>query len=217
MPISNSHLEPVFAVPIWTADLSPVSDKELELVKQLEYMQHPREDKKLKHTKQTYLLNTEPGLARIREELQKAVEHYWHNVLCVQEHLGLRPLHSWITKHGPGDSHIWHQDPNTLVSAIFYLKAPDGCGDLCFRKDLNYCNLFPNVMEMQYHTYTTFNNREFRVTPRDNMIVVFPAHIEHSVSENLSNEDRFALVVDYWPTGTSNYGIDNGDWDQQLY
>jgi hypothetical protein len=33
----------------------------------------------------------------------------------------------------------------------------------------------------------------------------------------VSDEDRFALVVDYRPTGTSNYGIDDGAWDQKLY
>jgi Rps23 Pro-64 3,4-dihydroxylase Tpa1-like proline 4-hydroxylase len=54
-------------------------------------------------------------------------------------------------------------------------------------------------MEMKYHTTTMFNNREWSVTPKDNMLVVFPAHIEHSVSESYSDEERFALVIDYWP------------------
>ena len=129
MTISNPHLEPVFAVPIWTANLAEVTQEELELVKNLEYVQHPRADKKLKHTKNTYILNNVPGLERIDKNITEAVEHYWHNILCVEKHLGLRPLHSWITRHGPGDSHIWHQDPNTLLSAIFYLKAPENGGD----------------------------------------------------------------------------------------
>jgi len=46
---------------------------------------------------------------------------------------------------------------------------------------------------------------------------VFPAQIEHHVTESETDEERFALIIDYWPTGTLNAGQDNGDWDQKIY
>ena len=215
--MTNEHLHQVFAVPIWTAELPPVTAEEFEYIKSMEYIQHLRPTKRLHLTKNTYVIDTVPELANIKKNIENAVTNYWHNVLCVQPHLGLRTLHSWITKHGKDDFHPWHQDPNTLLSAIFYIKAPENSGLLKFRKDLNYGNLFPNVMEMKYHTKTAFNNREWSITPKDNMLVVFPAQIEHHVTESETDEERFALIIDYWPTGTLNAGQDNGDWDQEIY
>lgn len=217
MTFNNSQLHQVFAVPIWSTELPPPTQEEFEYIKNMDYIQHLRPNKKLSLTKKTYVIDTEDALSNIKANITSALDYYWHNVLCVREHLGLRTLHSWITKHGKDDFHPWHQDPNTLLSAIYYIRAPENSGELCFRKDLNYCNLFPNVMEMKYHTKQPFNNREWRLTPKDGMLVIFPAHIEHQVSPSNSDEDRYALIVDYWPTGTLNDGIDGGDWDQEIY
>ena len=215
--MNTEQLHHVFAVPIWTTELPPVTPEEFEYIKNMEYIQHLRPNKRLKLTKKTYVIDTEEPLANIKKNIETAMDHYWHNVLCVRPHLGLRTLHSWITRHGKGDFHPYHQDPNTLLSAVFYIRAPENSGDIVFRKDLNYCNLFPNVMEMKYHTKTSFNSREWSITPKDSMLVVFPAHIEHQVLESFSDEERFALVIDYWPTGNLNDGLDNGDWDQEIY
>lgn len=217
MNFENPKLHEIFAVPVWTAQLPKVTNEEFEFIKNMEYIQHLRPNKKLKLTKKTYVIDTEPELANVKKNIETALDYYWYNVLNVREHLGLRTLHSWITRHGPGDFHPWHQDPNTLLSAIYYIKAPENSGELCFRKDVNYCNLFPNVMEMKYHTKTAFNSREWRITPQDGLLVVFPAHIEHQVSESFCEEERFALVIDYWPTGTLNEGLDEGDWNQEIY
>lgn len=216
MTINNTTLHELYAVPIWTAELPPATPEELSHIENMEYIQHLRPNKRLKLTKKTYVLETEDPLARIKENIAAAVEQYWREVLCVQNHLGLRRLHSWITKHNKDDFHPWHQDPNTLITAIYYPKVPENSGDLLFRKDLNYGNLFHNVMEMKFSKKTNFNQREWKLTPKENMIVIFPGHLEHSVSESKTDETRYALVVDYWPTGILNYSMDNDDWEQPI-
>jgi uncharacterized protein (TIGR02466 family) len=216
MTVNNPQLHELYAVPIWTADLPPITEEEREYIKNMEYIQHLRPNKRLQLTKKTYVLETEEPLARIKDNITKAVEHYWREVLYVQEHLGLRRLHSWITKHNKDDFHPWHQDPNTLVTAIYYPVVPANSGNLHFRKDLNYGNLFHNVMEMKYSKKTNFNHREWVLTPTEGMIVIFPGHVEHSVSESQTDEDRYALVVDYWPTGILNYNMDDSDWEQPI-
>jgi uncharacterized protein (TIGR02466 family) len=217
MEMQNSQLHELFSVPVWSTEIPRATEEEFEYIKSMEYIQHLRPNKKLRLTKKTYVIDTEDALSNIKNNIQTAVDHYWHDVINVKQHLGLRTLHSWITRHNIGDFHPWHQDPNTLLSAIYYIRAPENSGKLCFRKDLNYCNLFPNVMEMKYHTKTAFNNREWSLTPKDGLLVVFPAHIEHQVSESMSEEERFALIIDYWPTGKLNDGLDDGDWDQEIY
>jgi uncharacterized protein (TIGR02466 family) len=216
MTISNSHLELAFAVPIWTAELSPITDEELEIIKNLDYIQVPGDPKKVKHTIQTYLLDNEPKLARLRQEISEAVNYYWRNILHVEEHAGIKHQHSWVTKHNPGDGNSWHQNNNALLSSIFYVQAPENSGQLIFRKDANHCNLFPNIMEMQFSNSTSYNSREYEVTPRNNLLVICPAQIEHCITTNRSDQDRYALVADWWPTGITNYGIDGGYFEHPL-
>lgn len=216
MTIENPTLHELYAVPVWTAQLPPITNEELDYIKNMEYIQHLRPNKRLKLTKKTYVVETEEPLRRIRDNIQAAVEYYWRNVLYVEEHLGIKRLHSWITKHNKDDFHPWHQDPNTLVTAIYYPKAPENSGKLIFRKDLNYGNLFHNVMEMKYSRSTKFNKREWSLEIKDNMLVVFPGHLEHCASESQTDEDRYALVVDYWPTGILNYSMDDSDWEQPI-
>jgi uncharacterized protein (TIGR02466 family) len=215
--MENSKLHELFSVPIWSTQIPVVTDEEFNYIKNMDYIRHLRPNKKLQLSKKTYVVDTEEPLKNLYSKIEEAVYYYWHNILNVKDHLKLRRLHSWITRHTRGDFHPWHQDPNTLLSAIYYIKAPENGGQLCFRKDLNYCNLFPNVMEMKYHTKTNFNNREWSLTPSDGTLIVFPAHIEHQATENLSDEERFALVIDYWPQGNLNDGLDDGDWDQEIY
>jgi len=71
-------------------------------------------------------------------------------------------------------------------------------------------------MEMKFSQKTNFNTREWSIEPKTDMIVIFPGHLEHCVSESQTNENRYALVVDYWPTGTLNYNLDNKDWEQSI-
>lgn len=94
--MNNSHLHEVFAVPIWTTELPPVTDEEFEYIKNMEYIQHLRPNKRLRLTKKTYVINTEDALSNIKNNIQNAVNYYWHNVINVKEHLGLKALHSWI-------------------------------------------------------------------------------------------------------------------------
>lgn len=213
----NSELHQLFATPVWKAQLPPVTEEEFEFIKNMEYVPLPRDDRHLHLTKKTYVLDTEPELARIRENIVKAVEYYWHNVLYVQPHLGLRTLHSWITRHSPGESHAWHQDPNSLLSAVFYIKKPEGAGQLHFRKDLNLPNLFPVVMEMKYTRTLPFNTRIWSVETSESEMIVFPSHIEHQAEVNTGTEDRYALVLDFWPTGTLNYQEDGNTFEQEIY
>jgi hypothetical protein len=220
MTILTSTLDSVFGTPIWTAELSPMTDQEIELIRNLPYVPVPGhrygEPKTTKHTVETYLLQRESGLARVRDEIEKAVDYYWHNILCVVENTKIEHRHSWVTKHVTGDSNSWHQNNNALITSILYVQAPDNSGDLIFRKDANLCNLFPNIMEMQFHTYNTYTHREYYITPRNNLLVVAPAQIEHCITKNLNSQDRYALVADWWPSGITGFGIDSGYFEHPL-
>lgn len=38
-----------------------------------------------------------------------------------------------------------------------------------------------------------FNSNSYRITPRDNMLILFPSYLPHRVEQNLSEKDRISV------------------------
>ena len=69
-------------------------------------------------------------------------------------------------------------------SGVFYLKAPENSGDICFRDPRPaavYSGMVPDL--------ETF-------TPTKNMLVIFPSFLEHFVYPNETDEDRISISFD---------------------
>ena len=58
-------------------------------------------------------------------------------------------------------------------------------------------------------TPNEYNAREITITPQQGDLFIFPGFVKHWVSKNLSNQDRYVLVFDLFPTGNFIHGLDN--------
>ena len=79
------------------------------------------------------------------------------------------------------------------LAGVLWLKCPKNCGEIIFDpptgfqsyNEINsYIDDFKNQNNL-YHSYY-FN-------PTEGRIIVFPAHLNHRVQENKSNEDRISV------------------------
>ena len=75
----------------------------------------------------------------------------------------------WGMIYKKGDYAIEHDHWPALWSGVYYIKAPTNSGDLLF------------------------SQLKQRITPKDNMMIIFDGGTRHSVEENLSNEERIAV------------------------
>ena len=84
-----------------------------------------------------------------------------------------------------------HTHCNCDFSGVYYVEVPKGSGDIVFEN--------PNPVMMNKGFYQgQFNNNEFnsnsyRITPRDNMLILFPSYLPHRVEQNLSEKDRISV------------------------
>jgi len=81
----------------------------------------------------------------------------------------LRVDNLWGMIYKKGDHAIVHDHWPALYSGVYYIKAPKGGGDI------------------------TFPQLKQKVTPKDNMMILFDGHTRHGVTENLSDEERIAV------------------------
>ena len=100
---------------------------------------------------------------------------------------------AWVNINKPGDYNIKHNHPGVDLAGVLWIKSPKDCGVIVFdpptafqsHNELNsYIDDFKNQNNL-YHCYH-FN-------PTEGKILVFPAHLNHLVQENKSNEDRISV------------------------
>tara|TARA_B100001113_G_scaffold2464_1_gene2097 strand:+ start:809 stop:1426 length:618 start_codon:yes stop_codon:yes gene_type:complete len=150
----------------------------------------------------TQWLTTQP---EIRSIIEEHLSQYVFDTLAVDntKHT-LEHASSWVNLHKPGDSSGAHTHSNSMFSGVMYFKVPPNSGDILFRIQNmipTWCTetLYPEVTE-----YNQYNMREARIPTEDGMILLFPSHLEHSVTLNNSS-DRYSMAFNYILRG--QYGM----------
>ena len=97
---------------------------------------------------------------------------------------------SWVNINQKNDYNEMHShDPytGTALSGTFYVSTPENCGDLRLH-DPRFDIL--TAPDMKY-----YNNGNLwqMIQPKENMLVIFPAWLQHSVLPNKSDEDRISI------------------------
>ena len=92
----------------------------------------------------------------------------------------------WAIINKKGNFNIEHTHPNNYLSAAYYVKAPDNCG--------NFKATNPNILNRHVRAKAEkaneLNSNSVSIKINEGDLLIFPAYLPHSVEENKSNEDR---------------------------
>lgn len=85
----------------------------------------------------------------------------------------------WFNEMGPGHrtSLHDHDEDDELLSAVYYITAPVGSGDLLLWRD----------------------DEPTRIAPEPGLLLMFPPHIPHEVEENRSDAVRLSVAFNFGP------------------
>ena len=82
-----------------------------------------------------------------------------------------------------------HIHSNNCISAAYYVKAPENCGNIIFHD--------PRSEPVYYHPKIAnpnkLNTNIISIKPEEGLLVLFPSYLHHSVDANNSNEDRIVI------------------------
>ncbi len=111
---------------------------------------------------------------------------------AVDESINIK-VDAWININSPGSLNVKHDHPDSNLAGVLWVKAPKDCGNIVFENPTG----FQSYTEINSYV-TDFNNKfNFHHTyffpPIGGRILIFPAHLRHSVEENKSNEDRISV------------------------
>ena len=95
----------------------------------------------------------------------------------------------WSIINPANASNSRHIHSNNFISAAYYIKAPDKCGDIVFH-DPRSANV---IRSPKISNINKMNSTTFSVKPQNGLLVLFPSYLHHSVNINESEEERIVL------------------------
>jgi len=106
---------------------------------------------------------------------------------------GLELATSWIIVNGTFASGAVHCHPNAFLSGVYYINAPENCGDIYFQ-DPRHAALM-GACPVTEHAPWTVRQISYRPTPGG--MLIFPSWLYHGVEPNLSDTPRVSLSFNF--------------------
>ena len=198
-------IKPMFAVPFYEG-IVQVSDDLVDSVKGLEYYRFPAGNG-YSTIDQNLHRHDNSDIQNVIDKISRHRDYYVHTVMGVPTDVQLEIMSCWAVKHDVNDWAQAHLHRGSALTGILYLRCDDKSGDITFEVP-GWNQFLPDVFYMRT-TPNEYNAREITITPQQGDLFIFPGFVKHRVSKNLSNQDRYVLVFDLFPTGNFIHGLDN--------
>ena len=113
---------------------------------------------------------------------------FFKDVMNNKENIGLDNL--WININEYKDYNLIHNHPFSKISGVFYVKAPEKCGNIVFsnNSDMEYY-----IRDKSISIYNNYNSSIWSFPALENILYLFPSWLKHYVEPNLSNESRISI------------------------
>lgn len=194
-----TEIFPLFSTPIYKSKLNVNTSSIKEELHNLEYFQFSSTNGYCSVEKNVLDLLI---FSDVKQSIKEHVDYFLFDVLKL-ERCEYYFSNSWITLHRPKNYSQKHLHQNSFYSGVFYLNVPYGdSGNIIFHhpeeiSTYRTCTLSPNIIE-----YNTFNSKDWFICPHEKMLLIFPSHLSHSVSENNTMYDRYCLSFNIFLKGS---------------
>ena len=178
----DSSIELLFPTPVYCKNIEyEINDNELNLMKNIT---------KIKNTENTvsvekYILNLD-DLNKFKHYLEKEVSYFFYDILQKPSSCVPYITQSWLNLTEKGESHHMHSHSNSYISGVFYIQT-----NVNDRISFIVGNKFP--LKVDNVTENLYNSMSWWLPVHKNMLILFPSHLTHFVTECMGDETRISL------------------------
>ncbi len=182
-----------FPTPVWTLQLDnyqSINEQMYKFIKITQSKDHEGINKsniKGWHSKDFNMQENEPK--NFIKFILPAIEQVITDMNWEKQKQSININNMWAIINTGGSANLRHQHGNSTISGAYYVRAPKNSGDIVFYdprpapvytypKAMN-----PNLLNAQVNG----------ISPKEGALVLFPSYLDHSVNENLSNEERIVI------------------------
>ena len=124
------------------------------------------------------------------DEILKLAETY-RNFCYLKKPLSIKD--AWININKRRDYNVRHVHPRCMVSGTYYVKTNPKSGDLHFHHPADFSMTY-TWDDKLISNFKEHNSGAWLLPPVENQLVMFPSWLQHSVEENLSDEERISIA-----------------------
>ena len=190
---------PMWSVPLFKTNIGKPDPITMAWIKNLEY---PHEASGHDHTEDKYILDR-PKLKIIKAILKEVCDFFVHQEMGVKENVDFEIQNSWINRHQQGEHNTLHWHSNAMLSAVYYIQNEPNAGQIMFKRSHLHYNLFHDTVRVDFkdEVQNQYNLDLFAVEPVSGDLVIFPSHVEHMVTHNETNTERYSLAFNLFARG----------------
>ena len=190
---------PLFSTPVGIEQLDVDCGAILDYIKDYEYLSYPRQNGF--YTKDQSVLDRSE-FSNLKKQINEVVLFYLYDTLGFDRNYEFYQTNSWVNLHKEGDFSQHHIHANALYSYIFYVSAGIEQGRLLVSNSgMKNCNYGSSTIRVPIKEYNLLNSSSWQFDPKDGMLVIFPAHLDHFTEVNTSNIDRYSIAGNYFVRG----------------
>ena len=206
--MENVAIWPLFSSPVSCYKISlSDSDREniLEFLENLDYVPYTDENG---YTTQVESILDCPELSYLKKEINDRVQHFILETLAIQPNEGTEYYlyKSWVNLLKPGNFAYPHIHRNSMYSFVYYVNVPDDSGSIRFLREGGHSTHGFDSYQINYSGFNLLNSSEWKVTPTNGTLLVFPSNVKHEILPNLSPYNRYSIAGNYFVSG--NIGPD---------
>ena len=136
------------------------------------------------------------------EEFQPYVDWFGYRIKEYLEHLdydekkkyGITVTSFWFNINRRFNFNIAHNHPNSNLAGVLWVKIPKDSGTLVFESPHEFAESNTMYLQKQNLIDRYLAWERLAVEPKEGNMIIFPSHLRHRVTENLSTEDRISLA-----------------------
>lgn len=144
------------------------------------------------HSKNTYILDEEI-CKDLHDFILSHVNKFAKDVLKY-EYDELNFSQSWVSHKNPGEYHVNHTHPNSIISGVFYFDFQTEDPAIIFSEpsSIGKSNYFHMKYQNDFQKFP-YSQNELNFKPEKNTLVIFPSYLPHEVPLNQTDKIRKSL------------------------
>lgn len=153
-----------------------------------------------RRSKDSYVLN-KPECDALSSFILECTQDFGDNTL-LYEYNSYKLSQSWVSHKEPGQHHMMHSHPNSLISGVFYYGVSEEYTPaIKFHKTVGAVGQSTITPRTRADKRTSkFAWSEFSVNFQPGLLVLFPSWLHHSVPQNTTDKVRCSLAFNIVPT-----------------
>jgi uncharacterized protein (TIGR02466 family) len=100
-------------------------------------------------------------------------------------------MNAWINENNQHSWNFPHCHSGSHFSGVYYVKVPSNSGRLVFLRESNAIDMHNLNSYILKPNNETLNN--YNLNPQENLLVLFPSHVEHMVEPNNNQQERVSI------------------------